>query len=364
MKLHLLPHQPGRQRQWPVRGSQWELAGLHWHCFLQVGAHQPGSQRQAPVRGSQRPWGPHWQGNWQSPPQWLGSQVQRPLAGSHRPLGWHGQLRLQSGPQYCSGQPVKGRRRAAQGGRGSLAAPPASRLAKGMARAEPWGSTHGTCSLLRRSRVGSGKPQVSRTPRPPRRHPPPRTVLSAAGWARQRTMAPPGSRPAAGPPGHLAPGQPSRGNRHPASRSIPPAEPQHHQQLAGWVLEGPHSTAPHRRCSRRAAGLLHNTHRRRGATRPRAGTELWASSPSITHRPCTPALPASSQGSTPGRWGACGRDAGAVSRGRGPGAGAGSYTASQLQLRLNECGRLPRLGPVGGEAARSRGHRSGRKPTK
>lgn len=56
---------------------------------------------------------------------------------------------------------------------------------------------------------------------------------------------------------------------------------------------------------------------RGGATRPSTGTKLWASSPSITHRPCIPALPASSRGSTRGRRGACGRDPGAVSRGGG-----------------------------------------------
>lgn len=110
LKLHLLPHQPGRQWQCPVRGSQCELAALHWHCFLQLGDHQPGSQRQAPVRGSQRPWGPHWQGNWHSSPQRSGWQVQRPLAASHVPPGWHGHRCLQSGPQYCAGQPAGGKK--------------------------------------------------------------------------------------------------------------------------------------------------------------------------------------------------------------------------------------------------------------
>lgn len=110
LKLHLLPHQPGRQRQCPVRGSQCEPAALHWHCFLQLGDHQPGSQRQAPVRGSQRPWGPHWQGNWHSSPQRSGWQVQRPLSASHVPPGWHGHRCLQSGPQYCAGQPAGGKR--------------------------------------------------------------------------------------------------------------------------------------------------------------------------------------------------------------------------------------------------------------
>lgn len=127
LKLHLLPHQPGRQRHSPLRGSQWDVEGLHWHCFLQLGAHQPGSQWQAPLRGSQRPWGPHWQENWQSPPQWSGSQVQWPLTGWQRPLGWHGQLCLQSWPQYCSGQPAGGKDTARMGT--SPAAPPSTQLA-------------------------------------------------------------------------------------------------------------------------------------------------------------------------------------------------------------------------------------------
>lgn len=169
---------------------------------------------------------------------------------------------------------------------GSPAAPRVSRLAKVMSRAEPWGITHGNCSLLRRSRVCRGKPRVSHRPRPPRRHPPPRTVLSAAGQARQRATVPPRAHtplPDHPPPGHLPPRQPSGENRHPASRSIPPAEP----QLARWAFGGPHSAAPHRHRLRRAVGLPPNTQRLGGATRPSAGTELWVvhHSPAVHSRP-------------------------------------------------------------------------------
>lgn len=101
-----------------------------------------------------------------------------------------------------------------------------------------------------------------------------------------------------------------------------------------------------------------------GATRPSMGTKLWASSPSITHRPCIPALPASSRGSTRGRRGACGRDPGAVSRGGGCRTGTGSRAALQLRLKQSECRRLPWLGPAGGEVVQPWGHHSGRKPAK
>lgn len=81
--------------------------------------------------------------------------------------------------------------------------------------AERGGDTHGNCSLLRRSRACSGRARVSGTPRPPCRRPPPRTRLSGQEKALST----------------LWPLKHSQGNHHPASPSIPPAQPQHHQQL-------------------------------------------------------------------------------------------------------------------------------------
>lgn len=99
------------------------------------------------------------------------------------------------------------------------AAPRASSgIERGMAGAERGGGTHGSRSLLRRSRVCSGTARASRTPRPPCRRPPPRTRL----WRQERHSAL--SAPQTGLTPHLPPGQHSQGIQHPTPRRIPPAQ--------------------------------------------------------------------------------------------------------------------------------------------
>lgn len=176
-----------------------------------------------------------------------------------------------------------------------------------MAGAERGGGTHGSCSPLRRSRVGSGTARVSRTPRPPCRRPLPRTRLSR----QERHSALSGPPSLGSHPTYLPQGQHSQENPHPASRSIPPAQLQHQERLGG-----PHGAGPHWQRWNGAAELPPTLG---GSAWMSVGTALWDSSPSITHRPCTPSRPASSRDSTPGRPGTCGRDLGVSAGAGGPG---------------------------------------------
>lgn len=183
------------------------------------------------------------------------------------------------------------------------AAPRASSgIERGMAGAERGGGTHGSRSLLRRSRVCSGTARASRTPRPPCRRPPPRTRL----WRQERHSAL--SAPQTGLTPHLPPGQHSQGIQHPAPRRIPPAP-----------------------CGSAGQDPLEQSFR---TQRMSVETPLWDPSLSITHRPCTPSRPASSRDSTRGRSGTCGTD-----RGCHPGLGdQGDIMASAKEKRsLPQC---------------------------
>lgn len=140
------------------------------------------------------------------------------------------------------------------------------------------GSTHGSCSLRRRSRVCSGKAPVSRTPRPARRRPRLRTALS----------------------GHIRVCQPHQGGTTRGPQHLP------HPQWAGTPLSTISTPLGGQ------LGALHGTAgpmvwRKLPAER---GDEDFGCHPSKAYQPCTPALPASSRGSMPGPRGGCGTERG------------------------------------------------------
>lgn len=242
---------------------------------------------------------------------------------------------------------------------------------KGMARAEPWGNTYGNCSLLRRSRVCRGKLRVSRRFHPPRRRRPPRTALSVAGHAHQRTTAfpPPASYPSAGPPATRPPpanatflGKPSSCfPLHPSGQSAPLLAA---SSVGVWGSPWCSTPPPPLRESCRAFPSSPKPSAAQEASGQAQGPNFGlCHHPSLTGRALPPfLLPAGAAHGASGE--PAGETRGPSTRARGTGTGVGWHTALRLRLRRSKCGRLPWLGPAGGEAVRPRGHCSGRKPAK
>lgn len=179
-----------------------------------------------------------------------------------------------------------------------------------MAGAEGGEGTHGSCSLLRRSRVGSGTARVSRTPRPLCRRPPPRTRLSRQ--ERHSALSGRGSHPTCHPQG-----QHSQGKHHPAPCTIPLPAPS--LRFSTW----------HR--SKREARLPPTL---RGSARVSVGTTLWDSPrPSLTDRARPPLLPPAGTALRAG--GEPAEDTGGCQP--GPGGQGGSMAPAKAERSLPQC---------------------------